>query len=427
MTSPVRCRLAPPGAETLANASGRPGLVKTQTVVRPSRKMARKPAPASGGFGALPRADHGTGPICGVRGATGGGGAGWREHGRVPRRQPVPAGDARWLRVRAGRGRERGERGDLQPRALVRAGVPGPDGGAPRTVDVKHKATRAPGWAAGHLEVRFLPEPMAEKPAAEPPAASFASATTQQSACEPRHDSRRRTGRSRGRWCCARTRASAAYTSKSGSPAIVAALLHAAEPSMRKSQFDRTLPSKATTASHAAGAVAEDARSASAAQPAGALPSKTVGNARRCHTTTRARMLGDARPAVSRSTRATFPPQVDRNQLAPPYPDESEFPRQRRRDRRAVPLHGPLDGNHRPSSSRRPKARIGFVKGAAFSRACASVIDAASWRWPISHIRRASTATTTLTTNPIRSTSAATVGLCCSSDQVSPHFYCGRR
>ena len=88
--------------------------------------------------------------------------------------------------------------------------------------------------------------------------------------------------------------------------------------------------------------------------------------------------------------------------------------------------HGPLYGNHRPLFSRRPKARIAVVKGAAFSRACSSVIDAAS-RWPISHSRRASTTTTTMTTNPIRSSSTATVGPCSSSDQVSPHSYCGYR
>jgi hypothetical protein len=89
--------------------------------------------------------------------------------------------------------------------------------------------------------------------------------------------------------------------------------------------------------------------------------------------------------------------------------------------------HGPLYGNHRPLLSRRPKARIAVVKGAAFSRACSSVIDAASSRWPISHIRRASTATITMTTNPIRSSSTATVGPCSSSDQASPHSYCGHR
>ena len=89
--------------------------------------------------------------------------------------------------------------------------------------------------------------------------------------------------------------------------------------------------------------------------------------------------------------------------------------------------HGPLYGNHRPLCSRRPNARIAVVNGAAFSRACSSVIDAASARRPISHIRRASTATTTMTTNPITSSSTATVGLCSSSDQVPPHPYCGDR
>ena len=117
-----------------------------------------------------------------------------------------------------------------------------------------------------------------------------------------------------------------------------------------------------------AGAVAEDARSASAAQPAGALASATVGDARALPYDDASAdalvMLGQLYHLIEA---ATFPPQVDGNQLAPPYRGESEFLGHRRRDHRAVPLHGPLYGNHRPLFSRRPKARIAVVKGAAFS------------------------------------------------------------
>ena len=176
-----------------------------------------------------------------------------------------------------------------------------------------------------------------------------------------------------------------------------------------------------------AGAVAEDARSASAAQPAAALASATVGDARALpYDDASADALVMLRPAVSpdRRGRPSHRTSMEINALLA-IGGESEFLGHRRRDHRAVPLHGPLYGNHRPLFSRRPNARIAVVKGAAFSRACSSVIDAASSRWPVSHIRRTSTATTTITTNPITSSPTATVDLCSSSDQGSPHSYRG--
>jgi hypothetical protein len=60
--------------------------------------------------------------------------------------------------------------------------------------------------------------------------------------------------------------------------------------------------------------------------------------------------------------------------------------------------------------------RIAVVKGAAFARACASVIDAPPSRWAISHVIRASTATRTMTTSPITSISTGTIGICSYTD-----------
>jgi len=51
---------------------------------------------------------------------------------------------------------------------------------------------------------------------------------------------------------------------------------------------------------------------------------------------------------------------------------------------------------------------MALVKGAAFSRACASVSDSSSWRWTITHARSASTATRT-TSVPATSSRAATI------------------
>ena len=192
---------------------------------------------------------------------------------------------------------------------------------------------------------------------------------------------------------------------------------------MRKSQFDRTLSSNATTAP--CRRRRSRGRSICLGPAGGGIG---VRDRRRCARVAIRRASADALvmpgqlyhlieagdlPAARRrkSTRSSLSGRI-------------RVPRAPRRDHRAVPLHGPLYGNHRPLFSRRPKARIAVVKGAAFSRACSSEIDAASSRWPISHIRRASTATTTITTNPITSSPTATVGLCSSTDQASPHSYC---
>ena len=81
-----------------------------------------------------------------------------------------------------------------------------------------------------------------------------------------------------------------------------------------------------------------------------------------------------------------------------------------------------LSRDHERSRSRRSEARIAVVKGAAFSRACASLMDAPSSRWPITHARRASAATRT-TTNPATSISTASIGhmfLYQSSDPSAP-------
>ena len=169
-----------------------------------------------------------------------------------------------------------------------------------------------------------------------------------------------------------------------------------------------------------AGAVAEDARSASTAQPAGALASATVGDARAWPyddaSADASVMLGQLYHLIEAGD---LPAAGRRNELAPPYRGESGFLGHRRRDRRAVPLTVPCKAitvpcSHDGPTQDRRRQRL------RFSRACSSVIDAASSRWPISHIRRASTATTTMTTNPITSSSTATVGLCSSSDQCSP-------
>ena len=61
-----------------------------------------------------------------------------------------------------------------------------------------------------------------------------------------------------------------------------------------------------------------------------------------------------------------------------------------------------------PVRSRRSETNIAVDKGAAFSRACASVTDPPSRRRPITHTRRATTATS-ITINPATSSSTATI------------------
>jgi hypothetical protein len=55
-------------------------------------------------------------------------------------------------------------------------------------------------------------------------------------------------------------------------------------------------------------------------------------------------------------------------------------------------------------------ARIALVNGAAFLRACASVMGPPPPRWRITHAKRASAATRTTTTNPATSSSTASIG-----------------
>jgi hypothetical protein len=62
-----------------------------------------------------------------------------------------------------------------------------------------------------------------------------------------------------------------------------------------------------------------------------------------------------------------------------------------------------------PVRLRPSETKIAVDKGAAFSRACASVTGSPSWRRPITHTRRARTATS-ITINPATSSSTATIG-----------------
>ena len=55
-------------------------------------------------------------------------------------------------------------------------------------------------------------------------------------------------------------------------------------------------------------------------------------------------------------------------------------------------------------------ARIAVVNGAAFLRACASVMGPPPPRWRITHAKRASAARRTTTTNPATSSSTASIG-----------------
>jgi hypothetical protein len=66
--------------------------------------------------------------------------------------------------------------------------------------------------------------------------------------------------------------------------------------------------------------------------------------------------------------------------------------------------------HHRPVRSRRSDARIAVVNGAAFSRACASVMDSrGSLRRLCSHVRHSNTVTRT-TINPAANKATATIG-----------------
>jgi len=66
--------------------------------------------------------------------------------------------------------------------------------------------------------------------------------------------------------------------------------------------------------------------------------------------------------------------------------------------------------HHRPVRSRRSDGKIAVVKGAAFSRACASVMDpGGSLRRLSSHLRHTSTVTRT-TITPATSRATATIG-----------------
>ena len=57
-------------------------------------------------------------------------------------------------------------------------------------------------------------------------------------------------------------------------------------------------------------------------------------------------------------------------------------------------------------------ARIAVVNGAAFLRACASVMGPPPSRWRITHAKRASAARRTTTTNPATSSSTASIAIC---------------
>ena len=133
--------------------------------------------------------------------------------------------------------------------------------------------------------------------------------------------SRRRTGRSRGRWCCTRTRSRRRRRiGRSRGRRDVGAVACRGRAVDEGVAVRQDVVLERDDGARVAGAVAEDARSASAAQPAGALASATVGDARALPYDDASAdalvMLGQLYHLIEAGD---LPAAGRRNHLAPPY------------------------------------------------------------------------------------------------------------